>query len=463
MECHQMRAVRVVPATVALTLLAPLLVVLWGGPAVSATGGASTASVTGSAAPATVAAPSAPSAEKKPKYKPPVGAVFNDPLIPGARGNVLDQVVMAVRSTPKNEYIRLVVWNYDAPWLTQDLIAAKKRGAVVQVVTAGSVDSRSFKTLARFLLQNPKDRSFAKKCKGACRSNSKIMHAKIFMFSKVGNTRNVSMFGSTNLTTAARNRQWNDQITSTNKGLYDFFVSTFEQYRQDRPQVKPGDGFRSKRYQVVLFPKFDDNPVADAFSKVRCHGAANGRRTKIRIAVAGWFNGYGEEIARKVRSLWDRGCNIRIVTTLLGRGVNRTLRNPAGRGPVPIHGLYQDRDADKVPERYLHMKSVSIQGVYGSDTSANLVWTGSPNWSARAARSDEVWVKVFDAPLLARRYAAHIDRLRTIVLDQGEDVEGEDDVSRLRTELRQYQQARQVLARAGLLEGPVLPDWLELD
>jgi hypothetical protein len=455
-----MRAVRVVPATIALTLLAPLLAVLIGGSAVSASAGASTPTAV-SASTATAAAPSAPQAKKKPKYKPPVGAVFNDPLT-GARGNVLDQVVLAVRNTPKNEFIRLVVWNYDAPWLTKDLIAAKKRGAVVQVVTAGSVDSRSFKTLAKFLLQNPKDKSFAKKCKGACRSNSKIMHAKIFMFSKVGKTKNVSMFGSTNLTTAARNRQWNDQITSTNKGLYDFFVATFDQYRQDRPQVQPGDGYKSNRYEVVLFPKFDENPVADAFSKVRCNGAtgpgATGGRTKIRIAVAGWFNGYGEEIARKVRSLWDRGCDIRIVTTLLGRGVNRTLRNPAGRGPIPIHGLYQDRDGDKVPERYLHMKSVSIQGVYGGNTAANLVWTGSPNWSARAARSDEVWVKVFDAPSLARRYASHIDRLRTIVLDQGDS-----DVTKLRTELRQYQQARRMLAKAGLLQGPVLPDWLELD
>jgi phosphatidylserine/phosphatidylglycerophosphate/cardiolipin synthase-like enzyme len=105
------------------------------------------------------------------------------------------------------------------------------------------------------------------------------------------------------------------------------------------------------------------------------------------------------------------------------------------------------------------MKSVSIQGVYGGNTAASLVWTGSPNWSARAARSDEVWVKVFDAPVLARRYAAHVDRLRTIVLDQGEEA----DAVRLRNELRQYQQARKLLARAGMLDGPVLPDWLELD
>jgi hypothetical protein len=456
-----MRSVRVVPATVALALLAPLLAVS----AFSASAGASTSPQTGPAATAAASAPSAADEKRAPKYKPPVGVVFNDPLIPGARGNVLDQVVRAVRATPKGHYIRLVVWNYDAPWLTTDLIRAKKRGAIVQVITAGSVDSRSFMTLARFLAQNPKDKNFAKKCHGACRSNSKIMHSKIFMFSKVGRTKNVSMFGSTNLTTAARNRQWNDQVTTTNKPLYDFFVETFEQYRKDRPQVSPDDGFKSRRYEVVLFPVFDRNPVADAFSRVRCQGAtgagATGSRTKIRIAVAGWFNGYGEEIARKVRSLWNRGCDIRIVTTLLGRGVSRTLRNPAGRGPIPIHGLYQDRDDDGVPERYLHMKSVSIQGVYGGKTNASVVLTGSPNWSARAARSDEVWVKIFGAPVLARRYAAHIDRLRTIVLDQGDDEE--DEATELRTQLRQYQQARKLLAKAGLLDGPILPDWLELD
>src|SRR5688500_10594467 len=98
------------------------------------------------------------------------------------------------------------------------------------------------------------------------------------------------MFGSTNLTSAARNRQWNDQVTSTNKGLYDFFVATFEQYRRDLPQVQPGDGYKSNRYEVVLFPKFDENPVANAFSKVRCQGAtgpgSTDGRTKIRIAVA---------------------------------------------------------------------------------------------------------------------------------------------------------------------------------
>ena len=44
-----------------------------------------------------------------------MGVAFNDPMIPGARGNILDQVILAIRNTPKNEYIRVVVWNYDDP------------------------------------------------------------------------------------------------------------------------------------------------------------------------------------------------------------------------------------------------------------------------------------------------------------------------------------------------------------
>ena len=350
----------VVPATIALALVAPLLAVLIG---------------SASAASAPVAAK-----PKPPKDKPPVGVVFNDPLIPGARGNVLGQVTLAVRNTPKNEYIRLVVWNFDAPWLTRELIAARSAERSSRCVTAGSVDSRSFTTLAKFLKHNPNDKSFAKKCNGACRSNSKIMHSKFFMFSKVQRP------GTSRCSGPPTSRPRPATGSGTTRSPAPTRTSTTSSSRPSSSTARTvrrcsrATASESDEYKVVLFPKFDENPVADAFSRVKCQGAtgpgSTAGRTKIRIAVAGWFNGYGEEIARKVRSLWDRGCDVRIVTTLLGRGVNRTLRNPAGRGPVPIRSLYQDADGDAVPERYLHMKSVSIQGVYGGNTAASVVMDG---------------------------------------------------------------------------------------
>ena len=69
-----MRPVRVVPATIALTLLAPLLAVLFGGPALSASAGASATPTSVSVTSATAAA-SVPTAGKKgKKSKAVVGA-----------------------------------------------------------------------------------------------------------------------------------------------------------------------------------------------------------------------------------------------------------------------------------------------------------------------------------------------------------------------------------------------------
>ncbi len=102
--------------------------------------------------------------------------------------------------------------------------------------------------------------------------------------------------------------------------------------------------------------------------QIPAEDARNGqRRTKIRIAIAGWFDAFGTTISKQVRSLWGRGCDIKIITTLAGRDVNRTLRSRKGRGPVPIRRVTIDRNQDRIPERYLHMKAISIIGSFDGD------------------------------------------------------------------------------------------------
>jgi phosphatidylserine/phosphatidylglycerophosphate/cardiolipin synthase-like enzyme len=148
---------------------------------------------------------------------------------------------------------------------------------------------------------------------------------------------------------------------------------------------------------------------------VRCHGTTGGtgngaHRTVLRLSVAGWFDTYGQKIANRVRQLWDQGCDIKILTTLAGRGINQTLKDPRGRGPVPIKKLTVDRNNDGIPEKYTHMKAMSISGVYDGDSSASVVFTGSPNWSSRAARSEEIWVRVLDVPGMVSKYQRWINR-----------------------------------------------------
>jgi phosphatidylserine/phosphatidylglycerophosphate/cardiolipin synthase-like enzyme len=350
----------------------------------------------------------------KKRWVPSQGVTFNDPMSRRNRA-IMGKVVKSIKATKKRESIRIATWNLDDRPAVTELIRARKRGVRVQVVVSGVVDNPNYTRLARALNRNKKDKSFAVQCKGACRSSRKIMHSKIFLFSRVRHVRNISMFGSANLTTPAGNRQWNDQITTYDKGVYNYLSKVFGEYARDKAVRDPFDVHKTGKFRITLFPVGNRNPVLEELRKIRCTGATGGAgsngRTVIRIAVAGWFDAYGGQIAERLRTMWDNGCNIKIITTLAGRGVNEIMKDGRGRGPVPMRELSIDRNGDEIPERYLHMKAMSVSGVYKKDSSANLIFTGSPNWSARAQRSEEIWVRMIDQRRLASRYANWIDRL----------------------------------------------------
>ncbi len=346
-------------------------------------------------------------------YSPPLGAVFSNPLNGHGR-DILSTVIRSIQASPKGSTIRLVVWNYADGPTTDALVDAKRRGVKVQVVVAESVTGKQWFRLRNSLGKRTDDDSFAIRCHNACRSDRFVMHAKIFLFSQAGKRRHVSMFGSTNLTKAAGNRQWNDQTTTANKGLYRYFVKTFKEYAADRPVATAFDQYEGGRYRVYLFPRPEDNPIAQALEKVKCHDPAargKGDRTVVRIAIAGWFDEFGLRIAQQVRRLWNNGCDLRIVTTLAGRKINRVLKARYGRGRVPIRQVTIDNDRDGIPERYLHMKSIAIDGYVDGDPRAHELYTGSPNWSGEARSSDEVWVQVSDAPDLVKAYSRFIDQM----------------------------------------------------
>jgi hypothetical protein len=352
-------------------------------------------------------------AAEKGVYSPPLGAVFASPL--NGRGRaILNQVIGSIRASPKGSTIRLVVWNFADGPTTDALIDAKARGVKVQVVVAETVTGKQWFRLRNALGRRTDDDSFAIRCHNACRSDRFVMHAKIFLFSRAGKRRHVSMFGSTNLTKAAGNRQWNDQVTTTNKGLYKFFVQTFDEYAADKDVATPFDEYDNGRYRVVLFPRPEDNPIAKALEKVKCHDPAarsKDRRTVVRIAIAGWFDEFGIRIAQQVRRLWDNGCDIRIVTTLAGRKINRLLKRTYGRGRVPIRQVTIDYDKDGIPERYMHMKSIAVNGYYDGTANTQVLFTGSPNWSGEARASDEVWVEVREARQLVKDYTRFTDQM----------------------------------------------------
>ena len=257
------------------------------------------------------------------------------------------------------------------------------------------------------------------------------------------------MVGSFNLTKPAGFRQWNDLVTTRDPDFYQSLVGTFREYAQDKRVARPYQVTDLGEQKITLWPGIGHNTIREELERVKCKIPAadvvNGQtRTRIRIAIAGWFDAFGTDIAKQVRALWAQGCNIKIITTLAGHGTNRTLRSRKGRGPVPIRRVIIDRNQDRVPERYLHMKAVAIKGVFDGDTSADVLLTGSPNWSARANRSDEILFRFLDVPKLVAQYSAHVDRLFAQQFSRGKTT------------------SKQLLGR--YLEGDEsLPGWFELD
>lgn len=349
-------------------------------------------------------------------WTPPTGVVFNNPADTSQRRAILQRVIQSIKNTVPTGTIHVVVWNLDDKPVVDALIGAKNRGVNVQVVVSGIVDNPNWDRLEASFNQNTSDDTFARQCQGACRSSAKITHVKIFQFSRVNTASKISMFGSTNLTTPAGNRQWNDLVTTRNAKLYDYWSAKFQQFARDKAVSDPYEVRNFPPYRSTLFPAAPRNPVLSELKRVRCKGATghtgNGAgRTVVRIAIAGWFDAYGQAIADRLRTMWDRGCDIKIVTTLAGKGVNQTLKQRYGRGPVPVREVTVDRNADGIPERYLHLKALAISGVYAGDTSASALFTGSPNWSARAQRSDEVWVRVLDRAAMVTKYRKHVNNL----------------------------------------------------
>ncbi|MGA8255339.1 MAG: phospholipase D-like domain-containing protein [Nocardioides sp.] len=355
-----------------------------------------------------------PAARRKPQgFIPDKGVLLSNPYASNRR-EILTRVIQTIKNTAKGQTVRIAVWNFADPPTTKALVRADQRGVNVQLVVAGSVVGPQWEAVKAQLNRNKSDDSFAVKCKGACRSRAKIMHSKVFLFSRVRSVKNISMFGSANLTTPAGNRQWNDMVTTYSPQLYDYFVTMFDEYAKDRRAKKVYQEVDLGHDRVYLYPTGKDrNPIRDELRLVRCNGAKGmpGGHTKIRIAIAGWFDDYGTQIAKRVRRLWEQGCDVKIITTLAGRGVNRTLKSGRGRGPVPIRRLEVDNNGDGVAERYLHMKAIAITGVFDRNPRAKVVITGSPNWSARAARSDEVLVRLARAGGMALKYQRHVDNL----------------------------------------------------
>ena len=357
-------------------------------------------------------------------YTPKRGVTFNNPLGDAtAKRAIFRQVMRSINSSPRGSDINIFSWNFLTSEGADKLLRAQRRGVRVRLImdirNRTEIDNPPFRRLKSGLRAGNEDRraerrSWARVCRGTCRAGRGSAHSKFFMFSKAGKARNVVIQGSANFTLASTNNQWNDTYTYVgNPAVWDFTSRIFNEAARDKPVARPFRSLAMGRDRFVIFPllgKRAVDPVRSALDKISCRGATNtaSGRTVIRIAPDVIRQDRGMDLARKVRRLWNLGCDVKIGYTVMGIQIGRMLRSKSGRGPVPMRHLVQDFDGDGEFDRYFHLKAMSVTGNVGGDRSGHVVVNGSANWSGLARVSDEN-VGVYWRKLLTRRYQKHID------------------------------------------------------
>lgn len=322
---------------------------------------------------------------------------------PKARNEIRGRVLSMIRSTWGGGTIRIATWSFRDKAVANALIAAKKRGVSVQIMAAQTANkqSKTWKQLKRALGTAPykaghpetADRwSFARECRGACRGRGGTPHAKYFLFDLVGphQSRTITVQGSMNLTTFAANGQWNAQTVSWDPEVHNQFLQVFNEAKLNRPQPNPYRVYTAPTQESVFFPmggaSAGTDPIMHALAPVVCAGG-----TMVRVNQYAIYGNRGTWLAKRLRQLWDQGCNVGIIYSVSSRPVKSILLNKAGRGRIPMRqSATKNRKGELIT--YNHSKWLAISGIYGADPAAQHVWVGSSNWSDLPFASDEQYV-----------------------------------------------------------------------
>jgi hypothetical protein len=181
------------------------------------------------------------------------------------------------------------------------------------------------------------------------------------------------------------------------KPIYDEAVRIFTQMSLDRPVAKPyvSTKFPALSMTSYYYPRgavtTSNDFMLKALAPVRCTGAVNagkGGRTIIKIAMYAWYQDRGKWLAKRVRQLWEQGCQVQIIYGISSNPVKKILYNPSGRGRIPMRQILLTNTAG-TPIYYIHDKWVAITGNYAGVPNNSVSLHGAFNFSNLGFKSDE--------------------------------------------------------------------------
>jgi phosphatidylserine/phosphatidylglycerophosphate/cardiolipin synthase-like enzyme len=339
-------------------------------------------------------------------YTPETGLLFNDPVSPNRaeQYKLMSQIENAVDNVPAGSYIRFITYSFDLGDIGAALIDAHKRGVNVRLLIDSHTETSTIRTVRDELKKSYGlgNKSYLKTCKFSCMSNTtSYIHSKIYMFSRVGNAKYVSMISSANLAETGVSRSWNNTYTIVNnKTIYDANKDNFNDMLPDKTNTDYYHTVVSGKYKEYYFPRAGSTPKSDTIynilSDVSCSDST-GHQTKIKLATYNWTT-RRLYIADKLTALRKKGCDIQVLYPD-GAGGRDTVWSEVANtlldGGVPAHNALLDRNGSVL---YTHSKYVLIDGVYQGVPNQKLVYSTSQNLTNNSLReSNEVILRIMDA------------------------------------------------------------------
>ena len=326
-------------------------------------------------------------------YTPAAGATFNDPTGSRSQQTVLmDQIIAAVNNVPAGSVIRVVAYSFDYQPMANALIKAHDRGAQVRLLIDSHASTHQIRLLKNELGTGTSDGSYLRTCKYSCMSNkASFIHSKLYLFSRTGGAKYVSMNSSANPAETGISKSWNNTYTTVgDKTLYDANVDNFNDMLPDKTNTDYYHTVESGNLKEYFFPRAGSTKKSDTLynilNDVSCPST-------IKLTTYFWTN-LRLYLAQKLTELKKKGCSVEVVYPD-GPGSQDTIKSKITpellNGNIPT---YNTRPFNGLG-LYVHNKVILIDGTYQGVPGQKIVYATSQNLTMTSLReSNEVMLRI---------------------------------------------------------------------
>ena len=333
-------------------------------------------------------------------FVPVAGPVFGDPT---ARHNeIITRLLDNIAHTPRGATIQIVGYSFSLGNVATALLDAQARGVNVQVVMDGHSGQWSpAKRLVPALGTDITKPSFFVLTHGSARGTGGVTHQKSWTFSQVGQTPDVVMAGSTNLTGYGTQVQYSDVYVYTDRSdVYGVYSRLFDLQKRDQPITHPFVSSSFDHGSAYFFPKPGTTAATDP-ALGRIQALPSGPGTTIAVSQFAWYGPRGLWLAHALADKKRAGATIVVVA---GESVGAGVKNVLTSVHIPVYrGVYPNG-------KRIHTKLMlaSYDDATGSHTS---IWTGSDNWADQSLRNDDDVLQVQDDTAGYNAYVGFFDLL----------------------------------------------------